>query len=354
MVKKISEKTSGISLAGFQPKPKVFDGQTPSPATKEPVATLAARETVKPFTGAGAFMNSITGKDEVAKELADSIAKLEDANKEIAKFAGATVVKKLDPKQVKRSQWANRNEAEFSTAEFEELKADIAAADGNVQPIKVRVAGVFDGQTHYEIVFGHRRHQACLLLGIAVNAVIQESMTDLELFEEMDRENRARKSLSAWEQGRMYQDALAKGLYPSLRKLSESLNVNLADASRSVDLAKLPQVVVEAFGSPLDLQVRWSKSLKDALQKDPDGVLATAKEISSNKGGLSPIEVFERLIGKVASEAKAEIEIKVQGKRAAVFRIDAKGKGVLEFEAGILPSDRQKTLISLVKDFLAT
>jgi len=354
MVKKISEKTSGISLAGFQPKSKVFDGQTPSPASKEPAATLPARDSVKPFTGAGAFMNSITGKDEVVKALADSIAKLEDANKEIAKFAGATLVRKLDPNLVKRSQWANRIEAEFSTVEFEELKADIEAAGGNVQPIKVRGAGVFDGQTRYEIVFGHRRHQACLLLGLSVNAVIEESMTDLELFEEMDRENRARKSLSAWEQGRMYQDALTKGLYPSLRKLSESLNVNLADASRSVDLAKLPKVVVDAFATPLDLQVRWSKSLKDALQKDPDGVLAIAKEISLKKGGLSPIEIFERLIGKVASAEKTEIEIKVQGKRAALFRSDAKGRGVLEFEAGVLSPDRQKALISLVKDFLVT
>ena len=346
MVKKISEKTSGISLAGFQPKSKVFDGQTQSSITKEPAVTLPVREPVKPFTGAGAFMNSITGKDEVAKAL-------DEANKEIAKFAGATVVRKLDPKQVKRSQWANRNEAEFATAEFEELKADIEAAGGNVQPIKVRAAGVFDGQTLYEIVFGHRRHQACFLLDIPVNAVIQESMSDLELFEEMDRENRARKNLSAWEQGRMYQDALTRGLYASLRKLAESLNVNLADASRSVDLAKLPKVVVEAFGSPLDLQVRWSKPLKDALQKNPDGVLATAKEISAKRSAFSPVEVFERLIGKDASPVKTEIEIKVDGKKVGMFRTDAKGKGVLEFEAGVLNQDRQKALISLVKDFLA-
>lgn len=354
MVKKISEKTSGISLAGFQPKSKVFDGQTPSPTTQEPTVTLPVREPSKPFTGAGAFMNSITGKDEVAKALADSNAKLDDANKEIAKFAGATVVRKLNPNLVKRSQWANRNEAEFSTTEFEELKADIGAAGGNVQPIKVRVAGVFDGQTHYEIVFGHRRHQACLLLGLSVNAVIEESMTDLELFEEMDRENRARKSLSAWEQGKMYQDALTKGLYPSLRKLSESLNVNLADSSRSVDLAKLPKLVVDAFSSPLDLQVRWAKSLKDALQKNPDGVLATAKEISAKKGTFSPTEVFERLIGKEVSAVKSEIEIKVKGKKAATFRMSSKGKGILEFEIGVLPADRQKALILLVKDLLGT
>jgi ParB family chromosome partitioning protein len=354
MVKKISEKTSGISLAGFQPKSKVFDGQTRLPAEKVPVETLPVREPVKPFTGAGVFMNSITGKDEVAKALADSNSKLNDANNELAKFAGATVVKKLDTNLVKRSQWANRNEAEFLTTDFEELKADIAAAGGNVQPIKVRVSEVFDGQTHYEIVFGHRRHQACSLLGLPVSAVIEESMSDLELFEEMDRENRARKSLSAWEQGRMYQDALTKGLYPSLRKLSESLNVNLADSSRSMDLAKLPKVVVDAFASPLDLQVRWAKPLKDALQKNPDGVLATAKEIFEKKTTFSATEVFELLIGSEASNLRSKMEIKVKGKKAATFRVDSKGRGVLEFEVGVLLGDRQKAFLSIVKDFLVS
>jgi len=351
MAKKISEKTSGISLAGFQPKSKVFDGQTPSSEPRVVSAQLV-REPVKPFTGAGAFMNSITGKDEVSKALAETSAKLDDANKVLAKFEGATLVKALDAHKVKRSQWANRNEAEFATVEFEELKADIAAAGGNVQPIKVRVAGVFDGQTGYEIVFGHRRHQACLLLGLPVNSIIEESMTDLALFEEMDRENRARKSLSAWEQGRMYQEALTKGLYPSLRKLSESLGVNLADASRSVDLAKLPKVVVDAFQTPLDLQVRWSKFLKDALQKNPDGVLAIAKELSTQKGKLLPTQVFERLISKEADPVKVEMEIKVEGRKGAVFRTDAKGRVTLEFESGVLSVGRQKELFGIVKDFL--
>lgn len=354
MVKKISEKTSSISLAGFEPKLKVFDGQTPPHTDKHPAATLPVREMVAPFTGAGMFMNSITGKDEIAKALAGSIVELEDANKKIAAFTGATLVRKLDPKLVKRSQWANRNEAEFATAEFGELKVDIEASGGNVQPIKVRIFEVFDGQTHYEIVFGHRRHQACLILGLPVSAVVEESMTDLQLFEEMDRENRSRKSLSAWEQGRMYRDALAKGLYASLRKLSEALSVNLADASRSVDLAKLPDVVIDAFPSPLDIQVRWSKPLKDALQKSPDRVLATAEEISTKKEGLCAVEVFDRLIGKVALVAQTLIEIKVNEKTVAAFRIDAKGRGVLEFEAGVLPVDRQKSFIALVQNFLLT
>ena len=67
---------------------------------------------------------------------------------------------------IKPSKWANRHEASFLTAEFEELKAEIAAAGGNVQPIKVRPVEVLNGSTPstdttYELIFGHRRHRAC-------------------------------------------------------------------------------------------------------------------------------------------------------------------------------------------------
>ena len=76
----------------------------------------------------------------------------------------------------------------------------------------------------YEIVFGHRRHRACLELGLLVVTLVKD-LTEQELFEQMDRENRQRKDLTAYEQGEMYRHALDEGLYPSMRKLSESLGV---------------------------------------------------------------------------------------------------------------------------------
>jgi ParB family transcriptional regulator, chromosome partitioning protein len=226
MVKKAALKTAGISMAGFQPRSvasKVFDGQTPS-ATSGPALQVqeTPREPGKPFTGVGSVMAAITREAEISQELMGARAKLEQANLKLNELKGATLVQALDPRSVRRSDWANRVEAEFSTAEFQQLKDEISSAGGNVQPIKVRAipgtAGVFDGQTpNHEIVFGHRRHQACLELGIAVNAVVVAGMDDRALFEAMDRENRGRKNLSAWEQGRMYDEGIKKGLYPSLR-----------------------------------------------------------------------------------------------------------------------------------------
>src|ERR1035437_3209502 len=267
MAKKAAEKTASIDMSGFVPRSKVVDGQPPQKG-----ASKIAHEEGKKFTGVGIFMDSMTGKSEVTKELASAQLKLDDANKKLAEFDGVTLVRALDPKMIRRSQWANRSEAEFLTPEFQDLKDEIAKAEGNVQPIKVRsIKGVVDGQPpKYEIVFGHRRHHACLELGLMVNAVIVEEMNDRALFEAMDRENRGRKNLSAWEQGRVYDEAIKKGLYSSGRNLEEALGLNHSDVVRALQLAKLPKEVVDSFATPLDLQVRWAKPLADSLQRDPD------------------------------------------------------------------------------------
>ena len=359
MVKKAALKTAGISMAGFQPRAaanKVFDGQTSDPEAKAP-APDATREPGKPFTGVGSVMAAITREAEISQELVGARAKLAQAKLQLTAFEGASLVRALDPRSVRRSAWANRAEAEFSTQEFQLLKDEIASAGGNVQPIMVRAipgaAEVFDGQTPcHEIVFGHRRHQACLALGLAVNAVVVADMDDKALFEAMDRENRSRKNLSAWEQGRMYDEAIKKGLYPSLRRLSESLGVNLSDASRAVQLAKLPKELVAAFATPLDLQVRWAKPLADALQRDPDGVLSRARAVAAQPGQRTAAGVFDRLLGLAAQPRALETVIAVGKKKLATLKVGVKGRAVVEFEPGALLGSQHEALGKLLKAFL--
>lgn len=375
MVKKVAAKTAGISMDGFKARPSVFDGQTPGAAVPalpvrgdgmtgvaEPARSpdRPDRPRDRPYTGVGSVMSAITREAEVMQELVAVQGQLAVARDHLERVKDAALVMALEPASIRRSRWANRNEAEFATPEFRALKAEIEHAGGNVQPIKVRLlAGAdageaFDGRTpRYEIVYGHRRHQACLELGIAVNAVVAESMSDQELFAAMDRENRGRKNLSAWEQGRMYADALKSGLFPSLRRLSDVLGVNLSDASRTVQLAKLPSDIVGAFASPLDLQVRWAKPLTDALQKDPDTVLARAKALARKSAGLKPAEVFSRLVAgpetadAPASGASGTVPVKVSltgGKDGSVR---------VEIAAGMLPAERRAALLALIEAFVA-
>ena len=128
----------------------------------------------------------------------------------------------------------------------------------------------------YEVVFGHRRHQACLELDINVLAMI-EDLDEKSLFVEMDHENRQRKDLRPYEQGVMYARALDEGLFPSMRKMAEEVGVEAGTASKAIALARLPAEVLAAFVSPLDLQFRWASDLTQAIQKNPELVLSKAR-----------------------------------------------------------------------------
>jgi ParB family chromosome partitioning protein len=211
----------------------------------------------------------------------------------LAEFDGAKATRKIDPTLVKPSKWANRNELSYFGSDFKELKLEIETAGGNIQPIKVRPSKVVSGE--YELVFGHRRHRACLELGIDVFALIEE-LDDAELFCQMDRENRARASLSPWETGVTYAKALDEGLFPSARKLSEAAAIDLSQLGKALALARLPADVIAAFPSPLDLQYRWAPLLTTALQKDPDLILSRSKEIHASSEKLSSPKVLAKLL----------------------------------------------------------
>jgi ParB family chromosome partitioning protein len=282
----------------------------------------------------------------------------------LSDFDGASPVRKLDPLVVRPSQWANRHEHSFADAAFAELKADIEAAGTNVQPICVRPfkpkalnGSTPDREAGYEVVYGHRRHRACLELGLPVQAMVKD-VDDQTLFEAMERENRARKNLSAWEQGTMYRRALDAGLYPSQRRLSEALGVDVSLVSKSLALARLPDAVVAAFPSPLDIQFRWAQPLSEALQKDPEGVIARAVRIRTAGQSQTAAQVFTALLSAQTPEAlngstRPKRVIEGRGGRRAVLCRDKGGKLTVEFAGTVLPEAAEKELAAFLEKLLS-
>jgi ParB family chromosome partitioning protein len=271
-------------------------------------------------------------------------------------------VQKLETNLIVRSAWANRHELNFDSAEFAALREEIRSAGGNVQPIKVRrlrfikAPGMHEVPARYEIVFGHRRYEACRLEGLPVLAMISQ-MNDQELFVEMDRENRARKNLSPWEQGQMYRRALDQGLFASRRALAEALGVDHSALSKAVTLAELPQVVIDAFPSPLDLQFRWGQPLKAALSADEAAVLKLADELKARRGQLSAKDVFDALTAQPAVQTRATavtpalIKIEAAGRRAEISMSD-KGDTLVAIESGAVRPEQLPQLEALIRDFL--
>jgi ParB family chromosome partitioning protein len=281
------------------------------------------------------------------KESNEKVAQLEERLKS---YEGALPARLIDAKNIVESKWANRIVDSFETSDFLKLKEEIQQAGGNVQPIKVRpLQGTPD---KFEIVFGHRRHRACLELGIPVLAVIEE-VSDQALFQEMDRENRLRQDLSPWEQGKMYRKALDEGLYTSLGELSAALGVDKGNISKALKLADLPDVVIHAFPSPLNLQYRWAKLLNDALQADPEGVLSRAKELAEIKDSSQSAKGILELILGTGNDGPLRSDVVIDNQVCAVI-VSQAGVVSVEFKKGLLNNEKTKALHSVLREFLTT
>lgn len=334
MAKKLLEK------AGLIQHPALPAAVRPADSGK-----LEAVPEPKPKTAPGAMMHFLATQSHAMQETELLKVQLES-------FVGTSVVRALDPKRIVASRWANRHSTSFENTQFVGLREEIRSAGGNVQPIKVRPlqgTDMFD----YEIVFGHRRHRACLDLGLPVAAMIEE-VSELELFSEMERENRQREDLSAWEQGQMYRKALDEGLYGSLRKLADAIGADPGNVSKAITLSKLPDAVVESFPSPLTIQFNWGPALSAAVQKDPEGTIARAKGLADKR--LNAREVFNALTGgpgTVVPYNTSEMKIESKdGKRTALIKADASGRAVIKFGKGVVDARVQSEITRFIQELL--
>lgn len=339
---KLTEKARAINFGVLASKPAA-QSAAKTPAVEVLGEDGAARQ---PKSAIGAFGASLAMGVAVEREN-------DELRRRVAEYEDRAFIELIDPTLIGDSAYANRDIRSFAGDDFARLQSDIAAAGRNVQPIKVRPV-VGSDPKRYEIVFGHRRHRACLNLGLPVACVVEE-LDDVRLFAEMDRENRERADLTPWEQGVMYRRALDAGLFPSLSRLASTIGVDRSLVSKAVTMASLPPVVIAAFSSPLDLQYRWAQLLSAALQKDPVGVEERAKKLAAMNPRPSAKAVVDALCGVTAEATapKKESVITVGKKRVAALHTDSRGASFVRFEPGVLMADQQDKLVAFIRTLLS-
>jgi len=231
--------------------------------------------------------------------------------------------------------------------QFGEADAGLRFFANRVQPVLVRPVKD-DAEADFELCFGHRRHRACLDLALPLRAVIEE-VSDQALFEMMARENLFRKDLTPYETGTFYRRALKHGLYPHQLALSKALNVSPAMVSRALAVADLPEEVVGAFPSPLQIQYRWGLELVEALKTHSEDVLEAATRLRAERGKHGARAVHHALLRRPASKA---IPVKAGGRTAAtiMMRDDAV---TIAFGKGRVPASKVQDLRKLIAEFLS-
>jgi ParB family transcriptional regulator, chromosome partitioning protein len=345
-----TRKGAGIDFVFPERAPSGVAAPSPDPAVRPgPLPTAAAPHV--PRTGVGLLTASLLE----GRQLDEEIKQLKG---EVQRLAGERGAQALDPRTVAASRWANRHPDAFTGEAFASLKQEIADAGGNVQPIKVRplAEGLAEsGGARYEIVFGHRRHRACLELGLPVLAVIDE-VDDRQLYVQMERENRGRESLSAWEQGRMYLRALEDGLFTSNIKLAAAIGRDPSDVGKATRIAKLPPEVTGAFASPLQIQFHWVGDLEKALKEHPQATLQAARELNADSRGLTPAEVFRTLTASLrpagVGPSHPPRTWELGGGKSAEVKVDGRGRVTVRLSAGAIPATKLEALQAALRQLV--
>lgn len=209
-----------------------------------------------------------------------------------------------------------------------------------------------DPEYDVELIYGARRLFIARHIGQEIAVELRE-MSDREAIICMDIENRLRSDISAYERGMSYMSWLRGGHFQSQEDIARALKTSPSQVSRLLKLARLPSVVVDAFGSPADICESWGLEIMDALD-DPARrqlTLRNARAIAASPPRPPGHEVHRLLLSttktrRVRASSRDRVVKDAMGK--PLFRIRQLRSAV----ALLLPAERvtEQTLAALTRD----
>ena len=256
----------------------------------------------------------------------------------------------VDPARCRMWARHNRHYALLTEENCRDLIDGIKAQGQQEFPAIVR--RLEDDSTHeFEVICGARRHFAVSWL--RANNYTQfkylvevRDLSDEEAFRLADIENRDREDISDYERAIDYADAVTRYYNGKQKAMAARLEVSEPWLSRYLQLAKLPEQVVQAFPSIRDIRERNARELKPLLSEQPSSgrVLEEAELLTEEQenaragmgGFVDAADVMRRLIKagkpKVEKPMKAE-KIYRRSVHEKGIRVSEKGrKTVIEFD----------------------
>jgi ParB family chromosome partitioning protein len=207
--------------------------------------------------------------------------------------------------------WSMHDRLESAITE-ESCRAEMEsfARHGQMIPVLGRV--LRGDPTHdIELIYGARRLFVARQLNMPLKVELRE-LSDREAVIAMDIENRHRKDLSPYERGLSYAQFLREGYFASQDDIARTLKVSSSQVSRLLKLARMPSVIVEAFGSPIGICEAWGLDVLEALE-DPQRRQATvqvARAIGKLTPRPAPLEVYKQLMAASAQGRKSRASVR--------------------------------------------
>ena len=300
-----------------------------------------------------------TARDEAPAKARGAARFLKRGNAISDRLSGENEEKTLhwvDPDQCRMWARHNRDYSLLTEENCRDLIEGIRAQGKQEFPAIVRRV---EGPEEFEVICGARRHFAVSWLR-ANNypqfryLVEVRDLSDEEAFRLADIENRDREDISDYERAKDYAEAVKLYYGGKQKAMAERLEVSAVWLSRYLELARLPQEVIQAFPTIRDVKELHARTLKPMLKlpKSRDAILAAARDLADRqqaaREGQGAFVDAARVIGLLKASTEAP---KPRRSKARVYKGAAQSRGMtftkrgdtcrLEFPADLTPAEAQ-------------
>jgi ParB family chromosome partitioning protein len=183
-------------------------------------------------------------------------------------------------------------------------------AHGQLVPVLGRsIAGTESGYD-VELIYGARRLFVARHINVPIKVELRR-MSNREGVIAMDIENRHRADISPYERGTSYLRWLRTAHFHSQDDIAKALRISASQVSRLLKLARLPTVIVDAFGDPFNICEGWGLALMDQIEdaRKRQATLLEARLIAEQRPRPSAREVYARLLGASAPGRKVKTRL---------------------------------------------
>ena len=224
----------------------------------------------------------------------------------------------IDPKHCEPWEFANRHNDEMG--DITGLMESISS-NNQLQPALVRSHPTPHDGIKYEIIFGRRRHQACLNLEKPFLVILKKDMTFQEALSCQHSENKCRDDVSPYSDSIIYKKVLDSGLFKNQKELACNLNISKQTLSDILSFTKIPKDLLKLIPNPHALSISMAKKIVSLVDSNEEylNVLINNASLIGNK--ITSVNALEKLCSTQYKDPTRSIDDNVNLK-AKVFSSD--------------------------------
>ncbi|HDV5785711.1 TPA: ParB/RepB/Spo0J family partition protein [Legionella pneumophila] len=235
----------------------------------------------------------------------------------------------VNPEECEPWKYANRQENELGDIDG---LIDSIKANKQLQPALVRNHPNPHGKIKYEVIFGRRRHIACMRLGIPFLVIRKDIPNVQDAIASQDAENKLRNDVSNYSNAMLYKRLLLDNVFKSEKELSEKLRISYSTFNELMAYSKIPEDIVRAIPDIHALSKQLAVKivqLTNRSKEDYKKMLSIANQLGRTITSQAKLEkIFEannvhQKMEPTITNAKSFISI--NGKKLFTFKSDYRG-----------------------------